>query len=219
MPARMMRRAINMLPTILMNVDTFSHAAADYFENQRDGDQYGTLLAGAWSLTHDRIATFAEAENLVRDKRWRTYVENTEDDEEPAKAKAVLLGVHVMIKGTERVTIYELIVAAAGKGIKTTNVSVDEAAAILCRYGIKISPRKYPGMLAVAPSHHELLKLIGDAPCTIDLRRQLMGLPGAKNTDGSIRFNGSKDRCVLIPLATILGDDERKPQSKEELPF
>jgi putative DNA primase/helicase len=47
---RLLLRMVRQIPIIRDSVAVFRRAAAERFDSQRQGDQYGTLLAGAWSL-------------------------------------------------------------------------------------------------------------------------------------------------------------------------
>jgi len=79
---RMMLRMVQQIPIIRDSVAVFRRAAAERFDSQRQGDQYGTLLAGAWSLTHSRPATIEDAYNMIDGSNWDAYKEQTEADEE-----------------------------------------------------------------------------------------------------------------------------------------
>lgn len=51
---RLLIRTIGLIPIIRDSAKVFRRVAADRFDSQRLGDQYGTLLAGAWSLIEHR---------------------------------------------------------------------------------------------------------------------------------------------------------------------
>ena len=51
------------------------------------GDQYGTLMAGAWSLLSDVVTTQEEAEQCIACHDWESYSQSTElSDEQRALA-------------------------------------------------------------------------------------------------------------------------------------
>ena len=60
----------------------FSRAAAERFDSQRLGDQYGTLLAGAWSLMSSQVPTDQEARTLIDQNDWEPYSQSTEVPDE-----------------------------------------------------------------------------------------------------------------------------------------
>ena len=60
-----------LVPVILKNAETFSQAAAAVLSDQRAGDQIGTLMAGAYSLTSDGEISYDAALEFVR--RFNSY--------------------------------------------------------------------------------------------------------------------------------------------------
>jgi len=50
---RLIARTVGLIPMIRQAEGVFTRAAARHFDSQRLGDQYGTLMAGAWSLLSD----------------------------------------------------------------------------------------------------------------------------------------------------------------------
>jgi hypothetical protein len=135
------------------------------------------------------------------------------EDEESVKARDAILALLVHIKGGEHISVYELIAAAAGRRTPgTMHISADDADAILRRYGMRILRQNGGrGLLAVANSHRELLKLIVDTPFASDHSEQFLRLPGAEK-GGVIRFNGTNSRYVTIPLSSVLYDRHPSPR-------
>ena len=78
---RLLLRMVRQIPIIRDSVAVFRRAAAERFDSQRQGDQYGTLLAGAWSLANSRPATIDDAYALIDANSWDAYREHTEADE------------------------------------------------------------------------------------------------------------------------------------------
>jgi len=78
---RLLLRMVRQIPVIRDSVAVFRRAAAERFDSQRQGDQYGTLLAGAWSLMNSRPATIEDAYQLIDGNDWEPYREQTEADE------------------------------------------------------------------------------------------------------------------------------------------
>jgi hypothetical protein len=67
---RLIARTAGLIPMIRQAAGVFTRAAARHFDSQRLGDQYGTLLAGAWSLLSDVAPTEAEAELCIAAHEW-----------------------------------------------------------------------------------------------------------------------------------------------------
>lgn len=205
LPARLLRRSINLLPVTIANIETFGHAAAEKFGSQRDGDQYGTLLAGAWSLISTKVATIEEARNMIARYDWSDYLEGSET-EESEKALNALTGRLVRVANQD-VSLYELISRAAMRDTDMKNVSVKEAEAVLKRHGLMV---KFEGgnsidhaSLLVANKHEELDRLMAGTAYAADLKGQLLRVPGAQRHKEE-RFLAVRIRCVQIPLAAML---------------
>jgi putative DNA primase/helicase len=75
-------RNILLLPTILRNAKTFSNAASIVLDNQRTGDQLGTLLAGAYACASDNIISIDDAKAWIAKHDWNTekLAEGTRDE-------------------------------------------------------------------------------------------------------------------------------------------
>lgn len=54
-------RTLLIFPELLKCITIFNEQTADIMGTRRDGDQYGTLLAGAYMISHDTAPTAAEA--------------------------------------------------------------------------------------------------------------------------------------------------------------
>ena len=74
---RLISRTITLIPTIRQSVRVFSRAASERFDSQRLGDQYGTLLAGAWSLMSSEVPTVEQARALIDQNDWEPYSQST----------------------------------------------------------------------------------------------------------------------------------------------
>jgi len=67
---QLMARTFAMLPAILESTETFTRAARKHFGCSRTGDQYGPLLAGAYSLTDSEAPTPETAELFLAQLQW-----------------------------------------------------------------------------------------------------------------------------------------------------
>lgn len=201
LPARLMRRSLNLLPITLQNVRVFSDAAADRFGRQRDGDQLGTLLAGAWSLISAQVATREQALEMIDRYDWEEHRDQS-DSNEAHKALSALMEAHIRIDRGIEVTVYELLCAAIGKPAGTVDMSADVASGFLQRYGLKVKAN----YLLLQNSSIELKRLMGGTGFEADLRGSLMRVPGASKWDNKAeKFNGVASKVVAIPLEPIVG--------------
>lgn len=207
LPSRLMRRSLTLLPVIIQNIEIFAQAAAEKFGSQRDGDQYGAMLAGAWSLFSTKVATIEQAREMIARHDWSEYMEGSET-EESTKALAALLGRLVRVKQGIEVSVYELVAAAAGKAVENCDVGDKEASAILRRYGMQIkweTSQLHDAKLLVAYPDNvpELAHLMRDTPYAADVKGQLLRVPGAER-HGVSRFLAIASRCIAIPMSSVL---------------
>jgi putative DNA primase/helicase len=209
-PAMLLKRSLVLLPTTLKNIETFSKAAALRFGSQREGDQYGTLLAGAWSLVTTKLATLEQAQAMIERYDWTDYLEATET-EESTKALQALLGRLIRGPKGQDVSVYEVVCSAAGCETATFKADQEDSVGLLQRYGMQIKwdggiQRVDSAFLLVANSSNELARLMANTSFSADLTGQLLRVPGAKRW-APIRFNGVSSRSVGVPLATVIGGD------------
>jgi putative DNA primase/helicase len=197
--ARLMRRALNMLPTIQKNIEVFATAAAKSFGSQRDGDQYGTLLAGCWSMMCGEPATLEQAEAMIDGFDWSEHRENNETDEAQG-ALSTLMGALITHQGV-RYSVAELVQASAMEDGKVGVVTKSDADALLGRHGMKVRET----VLLIANRSEQLRSLVAGSPFEADLRGALLRIKGATRNDHKpAKFSGVQAKCITIPLAPIL---------------
>ena len=226
--ARLMRRTLNLLPITMKNIETFALAAGRVFGNQRDGDQYGTLLAGAWSITSGKLASYDDAMDMIRRYDWKLHVEETKTDE-PSRARTALLGAKIRDSGKDY-AISELVSAAAGVPTDSVNLDPKAANAVLKRYGMKVLVRAgqkpADGVLLLQSTSEELPRLLAHTSFASDWKGQLKrgGAERHVGPDGKDKtewFHGIADRCLALPLVLVLdaGEPESRPQPDDSEPF
>lgn len=201
---RLLLRSVRMIPVIRQSVATFRRAAAESFDSQRQGDQYGTLLAGAWALANSRPASLQDAYALINNNNWDAYSEATELPDEQRCIQSILQ--HQVRVESERGAAYQRTIAEL---IDLTNpinhkpnepISPDAAADHLGRIGIKVDGHD----LVIHNSNLGVRKILADTPwadCWPTVLRRLHGAAKVKPT----RFRGLKGtaRATSIPLDII----------------
>lgn len=202
-PARLLRRVIDLLPTTLKNIEVFTEVCAEAFSSQRDGDQYGTLMAGAWSLISSEIATREDAENMLRAYDWTELLEGADEDESTRALMSLMEG-KVRISGID-VTVYELVCEASGVSSGVLQIAEKAADAYLQRHGMRVRD----GYLIISNSSNEPAKLVAGTAFASDLRGMLLRIPGAdKNSNKPLKFNGVQSKCIRVPLEPIISDTQ-----------
>lgn len=95
-------RGIRMFNVIQDAIEVFGRVVAKRLNrDQRMGDQYGTLLAGAWCLKYNTVPTEANAEAMTKLFNWDEPMEiNSETDAEQCLRR--LMQHRVLVRTTER---------------------------------------------------------------------------------------------------------------------
>jgi len=207
MRGRLLRRSIELLPVTLKNIEVFSSVGADVFGSQRDGDQYGALLAGAWSLISSSVATTDQARVIFDSHNWQELRDNADSDESH-RALSSLMEAHIRVKSGTELTVYELLKAASSDSTGMTEINDVTADALLQRHGMKVKG----GWLVLSNNSNELKRLMQGTTFEADLRGVLLRVEGAdKNDNKPERFNGMQNKCIRIPLGPIVSADRTEP--------
>lgn len=202
--SRLLSRGLALLPTIIANIAVFCRVAAQRFGTQRQGDQYGTLLAGAWSLTSSRVATDGEALAMINSYDWTDHVDVSGGPGDPEKALSAIMESKIRVGGAD-VTVFEVLAEAAGRPVGATQIGGPACVDILRRHGMVIEG----SLLLFGVSSNNLRALVKDTPYVTDLRGQLARLPGATNFGNKVRrFAGTASKVIAVPLSMVLDDDE-----------
>ena len=194
---RLLLRMVRQIPIIRDSVAVFRRAAADRFDSQRQGDQYGSLLAGAWSLSNSRAATIEDAYQLIDANCWDAYVEQTEADEDRCLQHILQhqLRVEADRGSTYTRTIWELVEIARGV-TASMEISTAVAEAHLGRIGVKVE-----GDRIVISNTAKAMRRILDGTAWADCYATVLGrLPGAAKA-GVVRFKGLAGVSRAVSLA------------------
>jgi putative DNA primase/helicase len=194
---RLQARTIQLIPVIRRSVRVFTRAAAEAFDSQRLGDQYGTLLAGAWSLMSTDVPTPEEARKLIADNDWSSYSQSVEVPDEQRCLERILQ--HQIRVEADRVvtrTVGELADIAQHHAADAT-VTANEAQSVLGRNGM----RAEGGQLIVSNTANAIAGILRDTAWVNCWPTVLARLPGARKT-GAVRFAGAGavSRAVALPL-------------------
>ena len=205
LPGRMLKRAVGMLPTIQANINVFTDVAAQVLGTQRMGDQYGTMLAGCWSLISSAVATPEDARKMLQAYEWDEFLDGTETDDSE-KALQAIMEAKIGLKG-DHFAVGSIVAIANGGFVDGVGLDVETAARLLRENGMRI----LGSSLVFRNGSLALRKLLEGTRFEVDIKGQLLRIPGAKITQKSVRFGSSGSdvqRGVEIPLSYILGDDE-----------
>lgn len=185
--------------TIAANARTFARAATPFLGAQRDGDQIGALLAGAFSLTSVKKLSLEAATAWCEQQDWSAFKPQDEDQDERQALAHLLSSVITYEDGEGRIknrTVGELI-----EGHSTYTVEDNTCARSLIRAGISL---KEKCRVIVANKHPILAKIFSETPYSGKWAAQFARIPGAEKIT-THRFAGSISRAVSIPINAILG--------------
>ena len=198
-------RTVKLIPVIRENTQTFARALARTF-GQRFGDQYGALLAGAYSLTSSEAISLDNAERWISDMDWESYSsEASESDEQ--QCIQFLLQSQVPVDGFNvRAQIGELVQVAMLSGTTPTEMcGIPQMTAIniLGRYGFKVLTQDGVQYLAISNNCKDLNSWLKPTRWADSHPRTLKRLPGAIK-GAPTHFAGiGTQRCTLVPLLSL----------------
>lgn len=195
---RLIARTVQNIPTIRANARTFASALAIEF-GQRFGDQHGTLLAGAWSLSPNggELLDIDGALAFVQTLDWETHQADPTDADEIKCLNRILQSL-IPLEGGRRVALLELVLKAKNGYAGALIGESDTVEVVLGRYGLKVIGSD----LAIANSSTNLQALLRDTPWSGTAYRQaLRRIKGSQNSAAAIRFMGNGvSRATLVPL-------------------
>lgn len=199
---RLQARIFSLIPVVKESIKIFTEAAAEYLDgNQRNGDQYGTLLAGAWVVYSDEPPTRQQALELCQRAQLEEFCKNNDKTDEK-RCIDLIMQHQLRIEGEDKTvtrTIGELVEIAADKALDR-ELSKPTVEATLGRNGIKV----HRGKVCVSNSSSAVASILRDTQWSNSWSDQLQRLPGACKTD-SIYFKGmgSSARAVSVPFEAL----------------
>jgi len=207
---RLLSRAFHNLPALLANIETFSDVLEQQEGSKRFGDQFGTLIAGAYSLTSTGEITREAAVEWCAKHEWRwAKTDNEQTDSERLLQFLLSARVRYDDRGMAReASVGRLI----DRALNADGSDRDGAVAALGEYGMR-ADRDW---LCVASPCKPIGDMLRDTPWAGSYRRALGELDGAEARD-KMRFTTSmRVRAVAVPMRHVLAEDD---QDEEELPF
>ncbi len=198
---RLIARTARLIPMIRQAAGVFTRAAARHFDSQRLGDQYGTLLAGAWSLLSDVAPTEAEAELCIASHEWESYSQSNELADEQ-RCLQMILQYPSRVECADRIvtrTIGELVELAAHQA-HDLEISAELASQTLARQGLRLEQDQ----LLVSNTAQPIGAILRETAWANGWSVLLLRLSGAQRR-GPVRFCGAGmvTRAVAIPLAVL----------------
>ena len=201
--ARLIARTVSLIPTIRNSIKVFSRAAAEHFDSQRLGDQYGTLLAGAWSLMSSEVPSPEQAKQLIEQNSWESYSQATEIPDERRCIQRILQH-QVRVEADEKTctrTLGELVEVVT---LQSTDMDVSsrQAQETLGRHGLRVD--KEDDQLLISNTAEALATILRDSPWSHSWPTVLSRLQGASKV-GAVRFRGAGavSRAVALQISAL----------------
>jgi putative DNA primase/helicase len=176
-------------------LDVMRAQAAIQLGDQRSGDQYGTLFAGAWVLMADGPPEAEEARELIAAHGLSSYI--AEQASEGLRVLRTILQTEARVdtsSGPKTHAVGELVDACV-----TQSSMSDDASKWLRSHGLRVDARNGEWVLALANTSEWIQHALRDTPYSDGWHTQLRTLPGV--TQGSPkRFHaGLTSRVTIIP--------------------
>jgi putative DNA primase/helicase len=197
---RLQARTISLIPTIRENIKTFTRVAAERFDSQRLGDQYGTLLAGTWSLQSTQLVTAEDALALINANDWQPYSQATEIPDERRCIQRIMQH-QIRVEGDRVITrtIGELVSIALHHDTDH-DLTAPIAQTTLGRHGI----RAEDGRVLISNTAEAIAAILRDTPWANCWPTVLARLPNAQRV-GVTRFRGAGTaaRAVSVTVDSL----------------
>ena len=193
---KLIARTFSLINTIKKNIKVFSRLAGENFDSQRLGDQYGALLAGAYSLMSNDLVSLSTAQNMIDSVSWESYSESTELPDE-RRCLQTILQHSVKIDKTE-ILLGELVEIAGGK--YHTFVESEQAKDTLGRHGLKVNNDS----LMVSNTSEALREILNGTSWQHSWSQVLTRLPNAEKAPATrFKGQGSVAKAVKIPVIAL----------------
>lgn len=197
-------RSMHMARTVLQNAAVFTEAVAIKLGDRRQGDQFGTLLAGAYSLAADGVVSLPNALAWVEKQDWLGFM-NTESDADESKATNLLLAHHVRVDPVRTFDVGQLIGFARRRDESDLKTMAKSHLTLL---GMRVDtvPGREGLHLYVSASHPRLTEIYRMTPWAKKWKHQFLRLTGATELT-NYRFGSINSRAVAVPLDSLVTED------------
>jgi putative DNA primase/helicase len=217
--SKLRARSIKMIPTIRKNAVIMCGVMSKELRSTRHGDQFGTLLAGMYSLISDKVLTKEKAE-LIAERSDIGSVYDTKGKVDHEKCLDVILESVVRTdSGSETESIGGLLIKGT-QDIKKCEeediwrIKIEREAAIKTLRNYGITPVKYHD-IAIAENNHMLQKLLFGTPWFEGYRIVLSRLKGVKSRT-AVFSSGRRQSAMIIPYEVVFPDGDLITENENE---
>lgn len=197
---RLQARTLQLLPTILKNSKVFTLAASKIVD-RRFGDQVGSMLAAAYSLTNDDVVDFKIACDWVASKDWSEEkgLELTKDENQ---LFSLIMGREIEVEsqfGNIKKTIGEWLLVASNTET-VIGVPADTVDKRLRRIGLMVVDNK----IYISNTANGIKNIIKDSSWSNNHNKVLERINGAERTESRKYYPGLNSRGISIPISILL---------------
>jgi len=192
-------RTYSIIDQVMIAVEVMTKQATDILGSRRDGDQIGTLMAGAWMVEHDTAPTAAEAHVYLNNYKIETGRNSSENKSDEEQCLDELLNAKIEVP--ENMTKLKVSIGSAllywyRSVIEQSTDEIHEMPELklapmkneLEQCGIKVN--NY-GKILIACAHPSIKKLLNNTPWGIIYSDMLSRLPFCSEASKTpIRFSG-----------------------------
>ena len=205
--AKFRARSVKMIPIIMKNADLFASTICGKLGSRRTGDQIGSLLAGAYSLSSDGEISPEAAIKWVDSQDWSEQKDIADGGGDSRRCLDEIMTHCVRMTPTKAITVSELIQAVQihdtsptdewpeGEQVERTELS---------RMGIRMETDE--GLIFIAEGHKRIKEMLRDSPHQSGYSRILRRLPNVVERP-SMRFIGCVKKAIGIPWNTVFGEN------------
>lgn len=193
---RLIARTVRRLPMLLRECELFADCCSEVFGSRRAGDQFGFLMAGAFSLVSDEEATLETATAFIGQHSWEEFLEPARDAADHERCLNRILESRVRMSGTDmELPMGELLEIHLNRNLHA-EITSKRAGDILQRSGLKVSE----GRLIVSANHTAIGRILERTPWSNDWRTVLKQIPGAEVSPSTYFTGGHQSRGVSLPI-------------------
>jgi putative DNA primase/helicase len=198
-PGRLLARSLGMMPVLLESIRVFCDAVAEkHGGDRRVGDQFGTLLAGAWCLASCTVPTSAQVQNIVASIDWRDYLDRAEAPDADQCLRQILDG-QITHKG-EQTRVRTLLRVALGEVVEGLKIDYKTALRLLQDNDISITKKTH---LAIAYGSTAITRMLRGTRFATDWQGHIKRATGYEALPATSFGPKGKERAHGLKLASL----------------
>jgi putative DNA primase/helicase len=207
---RLLARSFEGLPILLKNIEIFSDVIEAREGSKRFGDQFGTLIACAFSLTSSKEVTREFADDWCGKHDWKWATEDN-DQSDPERLVEYILSSRIRYdhNGIMRESLVGALIDKAQNGDMTEQANADAA---LGQHAIKVQGDR----LLIGGPCQAISDMLRETSWGGNYRRTLGDMLGSEKVEKVVFSPMLRVRAVSVPLSAFMGANTLQD---EDLPF